>query len=571
MSVATLLALTNTTRVLEDLRTLASFGVHQSAGQGLHVSRPSFSDVDMATRRWVASRMEAAGLLGVQIDGLGSVYGSAGVDNAPALLMGGYTDTSAAGTSWLDGTLGLAYALEAARVLHEGGAADWTAWSVINWQLDEEGNFGHPLAAPTAFVAEDAKFIPSKELWRARTAAAVAGTPIMHASGRQGGWAGYLEGYVERGSALLRANASLGVVHAIAGSRQLRLVCPAPSGPAAEPRAASSASSAAEPSAAPFTAPLQAMRMAAALDDGLSALCAAWDAEGCSGSWHFFDFEGFPSRDETRGEGSGGGGGGSGGGGSGRFAGAHMYARHGAHMHAGGGANITLELRATDEQLLDRMSRLAAAISDGSATAPLHTALSSRACTLLPLARAAFPVSTLDLGLVECIREATMATVGEVRTHRIHSRALLSAVVGVSPMAQVMPAALLLIARPIGEQHGRQEEERPPRREKERPPRRDEERPWDDEHTARLIADGARAFVRAAVGVAFGACQSERGPTCIVGDKRRNVRLANPSWSAHLAGEEAEAEQEDEREEGRSEEVASVDSELLNVADYPDL
>ena len=297
------------------------------------------------------------------------------------------------------------------------------------------------------------------------------------------------------------------------------------------------------------------MRMAAALDDGLSALCAAWDAEGCSGSWHFFDFEGFPSRDETRGEGSGGGGGGSGGGGSGRFAGAHMYTRHGAHMHAGGGANITLELRATDKELLDRMSRLAAAISDGSATAPLHTALSSRACTLLPLARAAFPVSTLDLGLVECIREATMATVGEVRTHRIHSRALLSAVVGVSPMAQVMPAALLLIARPIGEQHGRQEEERP----------------WDDEHTARLIADGARAFVRAAVGVAFGACQSERGPTCIVGDKRRNVRLANPSWSAHLAGEEPEAEREDEREEGRSEEVASVDGELLNVADYPDL
>jgi hypothetical protein len=49
------------------------------------------------------------------------------------------------------------------------------------------------------------------------------------------------------------------------------------------------------------------------------------------------------------------------------------------------------------------------------------------------------------------------------------------------------------------------------------------------------------------------------------------VRLANPSWSAHLAGEEPEAEREDEREEGRSEEVASVDGELLNVADYPDL
>ena len=541
-----ILALTNTTRVLDDLRTLVSFGVHQSAGQGLHVSRPSFSDADMAARRWVASRMEAAGLLGVQIDGLGSVYGSAGVDNAPALLMGGYTDTSAAGTSWLDGTLGLAYALEAARVLHEGGAADWTAWSVIDWQLDEKGDFGHQLAAPTAFVAEDAKFIPAKELWRARAAAAVSSTPIMHASGRQGGWAGYLEAHVERGSALLRANASLGVVHAIAGSRQLRLVCLAPS--------ASSASSAVEPRAAPVTASLQAMRMAAALDDGLRALCAAWDSGGCSGSWNFFDFEGFPSRDETRDE-TRGQGSGSGGGDGGRFAGAHTHAR--------GGANITLELRAVDEQLLERMGRLAAAISEGSATAPLNTALPSRACTLLPLARAAFPVAPLDTGLVECIWEATMATVGEVRTHRMDSRALLSAVMGASPMAQVMPAALLLIARPIGEQHARHDA------------RQEEERPWDDEHTARLIADGARAFVRAAVGVVFGACRSDRGPTCIVGDKRRNVRLANPSWSAHLAGEEPEAEQEDERRdervEGRSEELASVDGELLNVADYPDL
>jgi hypothetical protein len=43
-------------------------------------------------------------------------------------------------------------------------------------------------------------------------------------------------------------------------------------------------------------------------------------------------------------------------------------------MHAGGGANITLELRATDEQLLDRMSRLAAAISDGSAASVPTTA-----------------------------------------------------------------------------------------------------------------------------------------------------------------------------------------------------
>ena len=34
------------------------------------------------------------------------------------------------------------------------------------------------------------------------------------------------------------------------------------------------------------------------------------------------------------------------------------------------------------------------------------------------------------------------------------------------------------------------------------------------------IAAGARAFVRAAVGLALGECASERGPSCIVGDAR---------------------------------------------------
>ena len=103
----TLLARTNTTRVLDDLRTLRSFG-----------SRPPLSDADMDVRRWLAARFEDAGLLGVQLDGLGSVYGSSGIDHAPALLMGAHTDTTGP-ASWLDGSLGLAYALEAARVLLE--------------------------------------------------------------------------------------------------------------------------------------------------------------------------------------------------------------------------------------------------------------------------------------------------------------------------------------------------------------------------------------------------------------------------------------------------------------------
>ena len=76
------------------------------------------------------------------MDGLGTLYGSAGIDSLPAVLMGSHTDV--VGGDWLDGALGFAYALEAARVLRLGGAADFAAWSVVDWSdgSDEDGRFG---------------------------------------------------------------------------------------------------------------------------------------------------------------------------------------------------------------------------------------------------------------------------------------------------------------------------------------------------------------------------------------------------------------------------------------------
>ena len=56
-------------RVVSDLRALAEFG---KVGTG--VNRPAFSDADLAARRWLMSRMQAAGLETV-IDGIGNVYG----------------------------------------------------------------------------------------------------------------------------------------------------------------------------------------------------------------------------------------------------------------------------------------------------------------------------------------------------------------------------------------------------------------------------------------------------------------------------------------------------------------
>ena len=60
--------LINTSRVLEDLHALRGFG---ATGGGLHgygVDRPALSDADMAARRWLKTRMESAGLSGVQVN-----------------------------------------------------------------------------------------------------------------------------------------------------------------------------------------------------------------------------------------------------------------------------------------------------------------------------------------------------------------------------------------------------------------------------------------------------------------------------------------------------------------------
>lgn len=78
-----------------------------------------------------------------------------------------------------------------------------------------------------------------------------------------------------------------------------------------------------------------------------------------------------------------------------------------------------------------------------------------------------------------------------------------------SPLAQHMPTAVLLVR---GLADGSSAE---------------------DTLTSDIIA-GAKAYVRAAVSMVLGACESHHGPTCIVGDTRRNVLLTDPSWAEAL-------------------------------------
>ena len=100
---------TDGARVVADLRRLAEFGRYKT---GVH--RPTYSPEDTVSRQWLAEKFAEAGLDPV-IDGIGNVFGR-NPRAARVLLVGSHSETQPHG-GWLDGALGVIYALEAARAL----------------------------------------------------------------------------------------------------------------------------------------------------------------------------------------------------------------------------------------------------------------------------------------------------------------------------------------------------------------------------------------------------------------------------------------------------------------------
>src|SRR6476659_11243947 len=119
-------------RVLADLNSLRGIGAYKT---GVH--KPTFSDPHMRSLEWLVQRFPEAGLVAT-IDGIGNVLG-ASVKSGPKLLAGSHLESQNY-AGWLDGPLGVVYALEAARVINPDpnihGAVEVAAW------CDEEGHFG---------------------------------------------------------------------------------------------------------------------------------------------------------------------------------------------------------------------------------------------------------------------------------------------------------------------------------------------------------------------------------------------------------------------------------------------
>src|SRR5262245_52778317 len=130
-------------RVLANLNALRAIGAYKT---GVH--KPTFSDGHMRSLNWLVGQLDAA-QLDAEIDGIGNVI-SRSKKAGPKLLAGSHLESQNY-AGWLDGPLGVVYALEAARVINPDpavkGAVEVAAW------CDEEGHFGSFLGS-RSFVGD---------------------------------------------------------------------------------------------------------------------------------------------------------------------------------------------------------------------------------------------------------------------------------------------------------------------------------------------------------------------------------------------------------------------------------
>ena len=209
---------TSGARVLADLNALRSIGDYKT---GVH--KPTFSEPHMRSLEWLVQRLPEAGLTAA-IDGIGNVLGTT-AKSGPKLLAGSHLESQNF-AGWLDGPLGVVYALEAARVINPdpnaNGAVEVAAW------CDEEGHFGSFLGSRSYIggVTDDdidaARDRSSgKTMREALSEVGLAGRARVKAE--RGRHIGYIEAHIEQGETLESSGLKIGVVTSIVGIWQYRI------------------------------------------------------------------------------------------------------------------------------------------------------------------------------------------------------------------------------------------------------------------------------------------------------------------------------------------------------------
>jgi N-carbamoyl-L-amino-acid hydrolase len=182
------------------------------------MNRISFSDADMAGRRWLMDRLEDAGLT-ARMDDAGNVFGRWEAGQGAAVLAGSHLDTVPQGGVY-DGTLGVCAALEAVRAMKGAGIAPVRPVEVV-CTADEEGRFGGMFGSQAICgevgpdwieAAVDDTGVRLADAMRAQGF-----DPARVTARDPGEIAVFLELHVEQGPVLEKAGIPAGIVSAISG------------------------------------------------------------------------------------------------------------------------------------------------------------------------------------------------------------------------------------------------------------------------------------------------------------------------------------------------------------------
>jgi N-carbamoyl-L-amino-acid hydrolase len=207
-------------RVLGDLKYLRTIGSYKT---GVH--RPTLSAEDIFARQWLVEQMDAAGL-NARIDGIGNILGTSGASGKIALAGSHIESQNYAG--WLDGALGVIYALEAARAIGEDLSLNGMGVDVAVF-CDEEGHFGSFLGS-RSFIGD----VEETEIDNAKNVST--GVPLRQALALAGyggrprlllnpsRYVGFFEAHIEQGGVLETSGNAIGIVSAIVGYWQYRIV-----------------------------------------------------------------------------------------------------------------------------------------------------------------------------------------------------------------------------------------------------------------------------------------------------------------------------------------------------------
>jgi N-carbamoyl-L-amino-acid hydrolase len=202
----------DTARFLKDLTDLRQIGAYKT---GVH--RPTYSPVDMESRRWLMDQMAEIGLE-PSIDGIGNVYGRH-KGNGPHVLVGSHIESQNY-AGWLDGALGVVAGLALARA---GLSVDVCAYA------DEEGHFEGGFLGSRSLIGEltEAQIDASRNrtdgtpLRDALAAAGLADIPRMTLE--PGRHIAAFELHIEQGRRLETAGQRAAVVSGIVGICQYRI------------------------------------------------------------------------------------------------------------------------------------------------------------------------------------------------------------------------------------------------------------------------------------------------------------------------------------------------------------